>query len=50
MAFAYSAVAKASNVAKLSSISVLMFIPSALSKYDHDHGIREGSLFSGKKE
>jgi hypothetical protein len=46
----YSAVAKPGNVAKLSHITFLMFIPSALSKHDHDPGIWEDSLFSGKKE
>jgi hypothetical protein len=35
----YSAVAKQGNVAKLSNITFLIFIPSALSKHDHDHRI-----------
>jgi hypothetical protein len=35
----YSAGEKPSNMAKLSNITFLMFIPSALSKHDHDHGI-----------
>jgi hypothetical protein len=35
----YSAVAKPSHLAKLSDITFLMFIPSALSKHDHDHEI-----------
>jgi hypothetical protein len=46
----YNAVAKPSNVAKLSNITFLMVISSALSKHDHEHGIWDGSLFSGKKE
>jgi hypothetical protein len=42
-------VAKPTKVAKLWSITFLMFIPSVLPKHDHDHEIWEGPLFSGKR-
>jgi hypothetical protein len=35
----YSTIAKPENVAKPSNITFFRFIPSALSKKDHDHGI-----------